>query len=229
MKLDPSTLQRRAATLSSILQIIALLTAGGWAFYTFVYEEQIKPAAEPINVTSDLSLEQMGEKNGFVAVRARILMRNNGKTAATVLGYTLNAAGIRLQLSAQPLPKTDDDTGSFLRYRSKYWREAGRELTTSIGMLTKEADAKAENHFGLPPGAEYFVDHTLYIDSRRFDALGVQLNFYYIKGEEKQVPLTLSRNKEGYVSIRRPTSCSGPNDCVYSNDFSVLLSLWPNR
>jgi hypothetical protein len=35
------------ATLRHVVEVLALVAAGAWAFYTFIYQEKIKPANEP--------------------------------------------------------------------------------------------------------------------------------------------------------------------------------------
>jgi hypothetical protein len=54
-----------------VIEIVAIIAAGAWAFYVFIYENRIKPSfAKPdINVTA--SIQRLGERNGMIAIGLR--------------------------------------------------------------------------------------------------------------------------------------------------------------
>jgi len=42
------------------VQIVAILAAGGWGVYAFIYTEIMKPRSAPVNISIDLSLQKVG-------------------------------------------------------------------------------------------------------------------------------------------------------------------------
>ena len=61
-----------------VVEILAIVAAGAWAFYTFVYENQIKPTLEKPEAQVESVLTKLGERNGLVAVRSRVTIANVG-------------------------------------------------------------------------------------------------------------------------------------------------------
>jgi hypothetical protein len=52
-----------------IVEIVAIVAAGIWAFYVFVYENRIKPTLQPPDVTITGSIERIGRVHGLDTIR----------------------------------------------------------------------------------------------------------------------------------------------------------------
>jgi hypothetical protein len=83
-------------TVRDVVEILAIVAAGVWAFYTFVYENQIKPANSQPVAQVESSLTRLGEKNGLIAVQSHLEIKNVGQAeiwlygiSETVLGSTV--------------------------------------------------------------------------------------------------------------------------------------------
>ena len=63
--------QRRTAAVRDVVEIVAIVAAGIWAIYTFVYVERLKPAWARPDVGLTASLHKLGERNGLVGRDAR--------------------------------------------------------------------------------------------------------------------------------------------------------------
>jgi len=60
-------------TVNGVVQMIAIAAAGVWAFYTFIYEDRIKPAEETPVLVAEARLTPVGRRNEIVAVQARAI------------------------------------------------------------------------------------------------------------------------------------------------------------
>ena len=82
---------------NALVQTLAILGAGAWAVYTFIYEARIKPALEPPAVSVTTSLVRAGERDRHVAIRSTVTRRNVGQTGVRVLGLVYNVTGVRVR------------------------------------------------------------------------------------------------------------------------------------
>jgi hypothetical protein len=61
---EPTRSSWSMETLSSAVQTLAIVLAGAWGVYTFVYEAKIAPGLAPPSVSVTSALERVGEKDG---------------------------------------------------------------------------------------------------------------------------------------------------------------------
>lgn len=66
------------ATIRDIVEIVAIVAAGVWALYVFVYEQRIKPASEPPAILLTGSMQKVGQHNGLVQISYSATVRNIG-------------------------------------------------------------------------------------------------------------------------------------------------------
>ncbi|MGC2131118.1 MAG: hypothetical protein WA629_13615 [Candidatus Aquilonibacter sp.] len=78
-----------------IIEIAALVAAGVWAFYVFVYKERIKPAGEAPNIQILRSATHEALPRGKELVTVIITLKNIGTANVEMGGLIVNAYGIR--------------------------------------------------------------------------------------------------------------------------------------
>jgi hypothetical protein len=82
-------------TLNSAVQTLAIVLAGAWGVYTFVYEAKIAPGLAPPSVSVTSALERVGQRGDLVAIRSTVTRTNVGQAEVRVLGLTYNVVGVR--------------------------------------------------------------------------------------------------------------------------------------
>ena len=94
----------------TIVEIVAIVAAGCWAFYTFIHQEQIKPASEPSssNVSVELTRTKVAGNVDYVSVAYTI--RNTGKTDIDVLAQAINVYGENVDPKRQAEPDRVDSS-----------------------------------------------------------------------------------------------------------------------
>src|SRR3712207_7885051 len=91
---EPTAPRFGMETLNSAVQTLAIVLAGAWGVYTFVYEAKIAPGLAPPSVSVTSTLERVGQRGDLVAIRSTVTRTNVGQTEVRVLGLTYNVVGV---------------------------------------------------------------------------------------------------------------------------------------
>jgi hypothetical protein len=179
-------LQSNHVIIKDTVQILLLLVGTVWAFYTFVYENKIKPSLEQPEIPVTASLKEVGQRDGMIAIEADVKARNASKTRVTVIaayynvtGYKIDrltelgtdayAADIRRQLDEN---KTSKDT-VVSRFKTPDQDE---------GLLVHSSNL-LQNSW-LDPGDEYSRDTIFYVPKDRYDLLVIKFNTIIAKNPD---------------------------------------------
>jgi hypothetical protein len=151
-----------------VVEIVAILAAGIWAFYVFVYENRIKPALQPPDVTITGSMDRVGRVHGLYAIRLTVEANNVGSTAVTFLAYSVTVIGTRVVLSKTPLyimhtPYAD----AFQRH----FRLVDSVVVYRNAFLTRDADPNTTTGFTLRPASSSKEDYVFYVPAGTYDRL----------------------------------------------------------
>jgi len=222
-----------AETLNSVVQTVAIIGAGLWAIYTFVYQAKIVPDLAPPTLSVTSTLEKAGTKGSQVAVRSTVSRSNVGQTGVRLLGLTYNAIGIKVQFAARTAPQREfapdlahTNTVSAARY---YDDQRQREVIFRYGTLFEGATALPSSPSALNPGETVAREMMVYADRERFDAIRFQVRLWYSKESDPPIPLALVIDENGQLSARPVGSCgTEPEHCgiLKTTDFATELSLW---
>src|SRR3712207_3555179 len=99
---EPTTSKFSMETLNSAVQTLAIVLAGAWAVYTFVYEAKIAPGLAPPSVSVTSTLERVGQRGDLVAIRSTVTRTNVGQAEVRVLSLTYNVVGVGMRFGEAP-------------------------------------------------------------------------------------------------------------------------------
>ena len=178
-------------TVSSAVQTLAIVLAGIWGVYTFVYEAKIAPGLAPPSVSVTSALERVGQRDGMVAIRSTVTRTNVGQAEVRVLGLTYNVVGVRTRFggaaAAGAMP--GELLGSSTVAQAKYYDEPeGGEVILRHGVLFAGATALPSAPSGLNPGEAVSRDLVFYADPARFDSVRFLVELSYAKTSEPPPP-----------------------------------------
>src|SRR5688500_4156775 len=74
----------RSEVCNNYVQACAIVAAGVWARYTFVYQEWIVPRSHPRPIRIASKVIPAGTRNDLTALRLRIVLTNDGKVRAYI-------------------------------------------------------------------------------------------------------------------------------------------------
>lgn len=232
-ELDPAPSRLSMETLNSAIQTLAIVLAGAWGVYTFIYEAKIAPGLAPPSVSVTSTLEKVGQRGDVVAIRSTVTRTNVGQTEVRVLGLTYNVMGIKARFaegSAVSSMMSEDVSGSSMIAQARYYDEPeGGEVLLRHGMLFEGASTQPSSPSGLNPGEAVSRDLVFYADTTRFDSIRFLVELSYAKMSEPPVPLVFEVGRDGRISAVPSTNCQAePSRCraLMTTDFGTEFSLW---
>lgn len=74
-----------AEALNHVVQTIALLDAGIWGVYTFVYQAKVVPSLAPPTLSVTCTVEKAGQRGNLTAIRSTVTRANVGQRKNAVV------------------------------------------------------------------------------------------------------------------------------------------------
>jgi hypothetical protein len=186
------------AVVRDVVEIVAIVAAGVWAFYVFVYENRIKPAtADPeLNVTA--SMQRLSERKGLIAVALHLQLHNIGTVRAHLLGLAVNVSGKRV-VSGVSHGRVELG-GTQYRFQG-YYRTQPDVPVYGYAYITRLGNPSTGQDIALDPAASVEESRTFYVPQGRFDLLEVGIDAPYTKFDDATIPSHLAVTPQGAASI----------------------------
>jgi hypothetical protein len=201
-----------------VVEIVAIVAAGVWAFYTFVYENQIKPAQSQADVQVEASLERLGERKGLLAVDSRVTIHNVGIADVWIYGVAETVTGTTVSVRKRDVTTAAPSGGDLLTEPG--WSPSAPSAVYGFAFLTKLADANSKGGLNLRPGETVPFDRIFYVASGRFDEMQTHVSVRF-SNRADFVPFHF-RTNHGIVHIE-----AAPGADIDGIDENVAaLSLW---
>ena len=201
-----------------IVEIVAIVAAGIWAFYVFVYENRIVPSLAQPKVNFSASLQKVSQHDGLVGVRLEVSARNVGTVHAHFLAVATAVAGQNVQrITTSTQPAANDNSISY----DAFYRTSKAVPVYESGFVTSLGDPQTPKDFALEPGNEYVVENRVfYVPVHRFDLLRAYLVTRYTRYDDKPISTKLVVNKDGLPSLQ------GDHENVFQyNSFLTSIDL----
>jgi len=212
----------RWTTLRHVVEAIAIVIAGVWAFYTFIYQEHIKPASEPASLDVSVSIQRLGRDARRDILEATLHLRNSGKTQVDVAADALNVWGDRFadRQRSRQLNKGYGRRDDFDEPR------ISRRLLDSFAELRDAAvGGHAGNHVILEAGESYDFGDVIVLPRGAYELL---------HAEGIAVPVKTSIGRKVRVGISRTAADGGfsldpddPDPDIVENDYETDFALIP--
>ncbi|WP_298952426.1 hypothetical protein [uncultured Methylobacterium sp.] len=217
---------------NAVVQTLAILAAGAWAVYTFVYEARIKPGLEPPAVSVETRLVRAGEHGSQVAIRSTVTRRNVGQTGVRILGLAYTVTGIRAQFRDEvPDAAFTADlatAGRIAEARGYTLAEPGTVILRQGLLFAGGAEGEAEPS-DLNPGEAVARDLIVYADRGRYDFVRFEVSLAYAKADEAPVRLRFTAAGDGRLGLAPRVDCRTDRaacDRLKTTDFATEFSLW---
>jgi hypothetical protein len=158
----------RLRTIRDIVEIVAIIAAGIWAFYTFIYETRILPAFTEPQANISETFEKVSEHNGLIGVRLVTTIKNVGTVRTNFLAFFVTVGGERV-VPAQVRGKTKIDKFNYT-LRSDY--QTSQMVPVFMrGFITDHGDKESGAGLSLEPGEETRDEDLFYVKAGQFDIL----------------------------------------------------------
>jgi hypothetical protein len=197
-----------ARTLREIVEVVAILLAGMWALYVFVFENEIRPAFAPPTPSFTVDMRHVGDDRNLAVVRVEVTLRNPGSADVKFLGYALTVLGSKVVAAASPLPAAAADP--FDNKLEAYNTYSKAEPVFRDAFVTSQGNPKASRGLFLNAGQTTTLFDEFYVPKGRFDRLVAWLISDYTNSGAI-IPTQLAIKSDG-----RPKFTTSGNAPIYS-------------
>lgn len=181
-----------------VVEIVAILAAGIWAFYIFAYENRIKPSFASPDLDVTASMQKISEHKGLTAVGLHVQFRNIGTVKAALLAVAINVYGQRV-LEAQPRPGREAHPLQYVF--AGYYKMSPLVPVYTNAYVTHHGDPTTTEYTDLDPGTTINNYYTFYVPRGRFDLLTLGIDAPYTKYENLALPTQLVKASQGDVRV----------------------------
>lgn len=181
-----------------VVEIVAIVAAGIWAFYVFAYENRIKPAMASPDVNVKASMTRLSEHNGLIAIDLHLQFQNVSTVYAHFLGLAVNVYGQRIVASNSP--QLERPASSRYRFRG-FFRAQPRVPVYGYAYVTNLGDPSTAQDTKLDPGNTIENDYMFYVPKGRFDLLTLGVQFPFTKFDEATIPTHLAVTRQGEARV----------------------------
>jgi hypothetical protein len=160
------------------VEVAAIVLAGVWAFYQFIYEDKIKPFSETPSLTITLKLEKLGTHGPWQAFRGTETVVNDSRIRVSVLARTINIYGIDV-VEKPKIGAFAVDAGSWNVNRS--YRIDDPVLMQSHAVLFSGDARGTDGRWWLQPGDTSTRSAIYFVKIGRYDVIRYDANYQFSK------------------------------------------------
>jgi len=216
----------RWTTIRHAVEAVAIVAAGLWAAYVFIYQERIKPALEPPSLQLTARFDPGTVVRGTRVATLSQTFENTGHVDTDVYAETLGVFGTRYDLDQTRTPAPLATSAAEMEENRTVVQTRG-ELVYAVGTLRDAAiGGKTGTHILLTPGEHITLSYPIAVKEGRFDALTAELVVIYGRAYPERhhfAHITLTRAENGQLFPERPAR--GSADDGDEIDFPVTTAL----
>jgi hypothetical protein len=189
-------------TLRHVVEAVAIIAAGVWAFYTFIYQEKIKPGQEPAAVAVNVAIRGLGHDRyrDYFALTRRFV--NTGKTEVDLAADGFNVWGERYARRQVPITSIKPN---IQRYDATIPIASRRVIAAFAELRDASIGGRKGYHIIVEPGASDTLESVYAVERGRYDLIEAQLIAVPIKtSDTKKIAVRIQRESDGSYSLYPP-------------------------
>src|SRR5579862_3827357 len=200
----------RAEQVRTAVEIVAILAAGIWALYTFVYEQRIKPLSEPAEFSLPTTVTQGPTVNGVAFLTIHKRLENTGNVPIDVAAEALSVYGEKLVNSSAHVERTE--TPVLARVRADVPREPVALLFSTAKLRIGAVGGNPKTAFFLPPHSAAEQVYLVAVSAHLYPVVLVTRMDVIRKAPiDPKVPVHIVRTRLGAYTLA-PTAINGEYD-----------------
>jgi hypothetical protein len=203
----------RAEQVRTAVEIIAIVAAGLWALYTFVYEQRIKPLSEPPEFSVPTYVTQGPTVNGVVFLTVHKRLENTGNVPIDIAAEALSVYGERLAVSGRRLQQTK--TPYSVEVSADIPRRSAALLFAKVNLRKGAVGGNPYSSFYLSPHSSAEEDFVIAVPAHTYPAVLVRRVDFIAKAPIKPaIPVRIVRARLGGYTLSS-TPINGEYDSEY--------------
>lgn len=188
----------RWTTIRHIVEALAIVAAGAWAFYTFFYQEKIKPAGEAPALTPTITISRLGRDAQRDILKVSVAYHNSGRTELDIAADAVNVWGIRYGA----YDSVQKEHGLGLRVYRRTMPQISRKLIVSATELREAALGGSLSQNVVEAGATTTVSNVIAVPRGEYDILRAQVIAVPVKLHQRNIRIDLLPEKGGGTTLR---------------------------
>jgi len=160
------------------VEVVAIIAAGTWAFYQFIYTDRIRPFLETPSLTDTITLQKLGSRGPWQVIQSTETIANDSKIRVSILAHTVNVYGVRVV-------DKPNETGFALHDGA--WDEnrtyrLGKAVLLQSHALLYTGDARSQNRRWWFEPDDKVVSNAIYlVPKNAYDIVRFDTNVQYTK------------------------------------------------
>ncbi len=207
----------RWATFRHIIEAVAIVAAGAWAFYTFVYQEKLKPQSQPASLSLEISMYEISHTARHDIVGVKVSFRNSGQTEIDVAADGFSVWGERF---GHAVVARRHELGSLSTFDRDLASPSKTVVRSWIELRDMAVGGYVGNHIIMEPADTESLVYTIAIPHDAYDLLYARVIAVPLKTSQvKKIPVTIERQSDGsyWLSFRKDFDGSeDDNDAYFS-------------
>jgi hypothetical protein len=204
------------ASYRHVIEAVAIVIAGVWAFYTFVYQEKIKPAGEPASLNDSVAITRLGRDARREVLGIAVRFVNTGKTEIDIAADAYNVWGDRYGARER---STSVERHGYHAYASSIPRASRRIVERFAELRDAAVGGVVGTHIVLEPGATETVADVIVVPRGEYDVIHAQVVAVPVKtSDPEKVHVSIERRRNGGFWLHTPDAFEDDND----TDFALI-------
>jgi hypothetical protein len=179
-------------TVRDLVEVVAIVLAGAWALYVFVFQNVILPGLAEPTPTFAVTMRHVGNDGPFAVVRLEESIRNIGTVRVHFIGHSLTVLGMNV-VPAEPGPALRRASAALYSYS----RFTPSRVVYRDAIVTALGDDNEHRDLFVEPGQEITISREFYVPRQSFDRLEAWLVAAFTKNDQQTIPTTLSFRANG--------------------------------
>ncbi len=203
-------IEDRWATFRHVIEAIAILAAGAWAFYTFVYQEKLKPASQPAALTIGIAMHELSHTSSHDIVGVRLAFHNAGQTEIDIAADGFTVWGERF---GTHVVEHRDEKSDYVRAERELGMTSKTMVSSSMELRDMAVHGHPGNHIVLEPADNETFETTVVLPHDAYDLLYARAIAVPLKtSETAKIPISVERRSDGSYWLAFPKNVDGTED-----------------
>jgi hypothetical protein len=207
----------RWATFRHIIEAVAIVAAGAWAFYVFVYQEKIKPQSQPASLSIDVSMYEISHTARLDIVGIKLVFRNSGQTEIDVAADGFSVWGERF---GHHVAVRRRELSFYSGFDRDLPIESKAVVRSSMELRDMAVGGYPGNHIIMEPADLETLVYTIVIPHDAYDLLYARVIAVPLKTSQvTKIPITITHESDGsyWLSLRKDfDGIEDDNDAYFS-------------
>jgi len=190
----------RAEQVRTAVEIVAIVAAGLWALYTFVYEQRIKPLAEAPQFSVPISVDQGPTRDGVVFLTIHKRLENTGNVPIDIAAEALSVYGEKVESGVRHVQKADTPTYAEIDADVPRTTEA---LLCSFAKLRNGAVGGPNINFFVPPHSSDEESFLVAVPAKTYSVIEIARKDFIGKAPiTPKIPVRIEKTPSGAYTLQ---------------------------